>query len=128
MSDFKEVTYEVGDEEKTVRLLYKMEVCSRCEGHGTHLTPSIGNHAYSQEEFNETFWEDEDREQYFTRGGIYDVQCEVCHGDKVQEVIQWDHDLMQNPSVLAYKKWLDELAIEHEADERMYRAESGYFE
>ena len=31
----------------------KFEVCSECEGNGTHLAPSIGEHAYSAEEFNE---------------------------------------------------------------------------
>lgn len=43
------------------------EVCSRCNGHGTYLNPSIGEHAYSWEEFHEAFPFDEDREQYFTR-------------------------------------------------------------
>lgn len=57
-------------------------VCERCEGHGTHLHPAIGGHAYTVEEFRETFDEDEAGE-YFKRGGIYDVPCEVCGGARV---------------------------------------------
>lgn len=62
------------------------EVCDRCDGHGTHLTPSIGEHAYSSEEFAESF-DDEERAEYFKRGGIYDVPCEVCKGARVVPVV-----------------------------------------
>lgn len=48
----KEICYlnEDGDE-VTAKVPHVNEVCDRCEGHGTHLTPSIGMHAYSAEEF-----------------------------------------------------------------------------
>jgi RecJ-like exonuclease len=69
-------------DEITVALPHRMEVCERCEGHGKHLNPNIGSHAYTPEEFNESF-DDDEREQYFKRGGIYDVICEVCHGRNV---------------------------------------------
>lgn len=58
------------------------EVCERCEGYGTHLTPSIGQHAYTAEEFHESF-DDEEAEEYFRRGGRYDVPCETCSGIRV---------------------------------------------
>ena len=61
----------------------KFEVCARCEGYGTHLNPSIGQHAYTSEEFEESFPDGEQREAYFSRGGMYDVRCEVCRGDRV---------------------------------------------
>ncbi len=64
----------------------KMEVCSRCEGHGMHLHPDIGSHAYSMEEFNNEF-DDEGKEEYFRRGGIYDVKCEECKGLRVVPVV-----------------------------------------
>ena len=81
------VTYfdAAGDEIETA-FPSKFEVCPRCEGHGTHLNPSIGQHAYSREEFEEAFSDEEDREQYFKRGGIYDVTCEECGGKRVVEV------------------------------------------
>lgn len=62
------------------------EVCDRCEGYGTHLNPSIGNHGYSMEEFRESF-DEEEAAEYFRRGGRYDVQCEECHGAKVVPVV-----------------------------------------
>jgi hypothetical protein len=74
-------------EDITHELPSRFEVCSRCDGHGTHLTPSIGEYAYSEEEFNEAFDDDEDREAYFERGGKYDVRCETCHGKRVEEVV-----------------------------------------
>ena len=80
---------EDGDEYE-IDLPTRFEVCSRCEGHGTHLTPSIGEHAYTREEFEEAFFEDDEREAYFTRGGRYDVQCEECRGARVVAVIDCD--------------------------------------
>lgn len=65
----------------------KYEVCGRCEGHGTHLNPSIGEHAYTAEEFAEAFHDDDQREQYFRRGGIYDVTCDGCSGKRVVLVV-----------------------------------------
>ena len=76
------VTLEDDDGNETEHELpSKMVVCERCEGHGSHLTPSIGEHAYSSEEFYDAF-DDEGRQEYFRRGGIYDVTCFDCKGKK----------------------------------------------
>ena len=87
--DTIKIKYDDNDTECEVEceLPCKNEVCPKCEGHGTHLTPSIGNYAYSQEEFYEAFPEEEDRENYFRRGGIYDVTCERCGGKNVIQVV-----------------------------------------
>jgi hypothetical protein len=61
-------------------------VCSGCDGHGTHLNPSIGNHAFTGEEFEREFDEDQ-RAEYCRRGGIYDVQCRTCNGVRVVPVV-----------------------------------------
>lgn len=74
------------EEERTITLPVKFEVCGRCDGHGSHLTPSIGEHAYSVEEFYESFDDEEDRVEYFRRGGRYDVTCERCRGLRVEAV------------------------------------------
>jgi hypothetical protein len=71
------------DDEQEHEIPAKHEVCPRCEGFGTHLNPSIGGHAYTREEFDEAFSDEEEREQYFKRGGIYDVTCEECQGARV---------------------------------------------
>jgi hypothetical protein len=82
-------TFAIFDEdgdELEIALPVKLEVCSRCEGHGTHLTPSIGEHAYTQEEFYDSF-DEEGREEYFRRGGMYDVTCHDCKGKNVVPVV-----------------------------------------
>ena len=84
MIEFTEMTED--GEEITHKLPSKFEVCSGCNGHGTHLNRNIGEHAYTQEEFDEVF-SDEDRKEYFKRGGIYDVTCETCNGTRVEEVV-----------------------------------------
>lgn len=78
-------TDEDGDETEH-DLPSKFEVCHRCEGHGTHLNPAIGEHAYTREEFEESF-DEEGREEYFRRGGIYDVTCHECKGRRVVPVV-----------------------------------------
>jgi DnaJ-class molecular chaperone len=78
---------ETGDEETEHELPAKYEVCSRCEGHGTQLNPSIGGHAYTAEEFDEAFPDAEQREHYFRRGGMYDEPCTECRGQRVVLVV-----------------------------------------
>ena len=84
------VTYTyTGDEGEKIQveLPTKMEVCDDCEGYGTVLNEAIRSHAYSQEEFEEAFSDDASREQYFKRGGVYDVPCPTCHGRNVVPVV-----------------------------------------
>lgn len=78
---------ETGQDETEHELPAKYEVCGRCEGSGKHLNQSIGGHAYSAEEFDEAFPDGEQREQYFQRGGIYDVPCAECGGERVVLVV-----------------------------------------
>lgn len=114
----------------------KNEVCYRCEGFGTHLTPSIGNHAYSAEEFYESFPEPEDRDEYFRRGGIYDVQCEVCKGKNVIQVIDEEqvetYGSEEDKKMLkAYNDYLEEEArwrAEERAEARMERMMMGDYD
>lgn len=60
----------------------KFEICTRCEGRGTHVNPSIDGHGISPEEFAE---DPDFEEAYFE--GRYDVQCYECHGERVVKVI-----------------------------------------
>ena len=100
----------------------KYEVCSRCEGFGTHLNPNIGEHAYTQEEFLDEF-DDEEQEAYFTRGGMYDVTCEECRGKRVVLVV--DGDKCKNGLYEAYTKDMDAQAQMDYEDEMTRRAENG---
>lgn len=109
----------------------KFEVCGRCEGHGSHLNPNIGEHAYTSEEFAEDF-PDEDydgynpREEYFKRGGIYDVKCSECHGNRVVPVLNEEAF-----DTTAKKKLLERIHAKWKADaeyesERRYQERMGY--
>jgi hypothetical protein len=97
-------------------------VCPRCDGHGTHLTPSIGNYAYSSEEFEEAFHDDEDREAYFKRGGKYDVECERCHGKNVVPVVD-RAACVRDPKLAALLAKYEDLQNEERAYQRECAAE-----
>lgn len=83
----------------------KFEVCPQCEGHGSCLHPDIGSYAYSSEEFNEAF-DDEEQAEYFRRGGRYDVTCFECNGKRVVEVV--DEDKAEPELLKLYRKKLDD--------------------
>jgi len=105
-----------------------MDVCGDCQGHGTVMNESMRNHAYSSEEFYEAFPEDEDREQYFKRGGIYDVQCPTCHGKNVVPVV--DEEKLSEEQKAQYKEYLKysyEMARCDAEDRATRRAEDGYY-
>lgn len=102
----------------------KYKVCNRCNGHGTHLNPSIGEHAYTSEEFNE--FSDEEKEHYFKRGGMYDVTCQNCKGLRV--ILVEDIDAIERNSKLKelytrYEKWAKEDARSEAEYQQMCRME-----
>lgn len=80
----------------------KKGVCPSCDGHGTHLTEGMRGHAYTAEEFAESF-DDEDREEYFRRGGKYDVTCTECGGSNVVDVID-DEKIKLDPALVELEK------------------------
>lgn len=108
MSQMSITLYDEDGTETEHQLPSKMEVCPRCEGHGTHLTPSIGEHAYSAEEFYESFSEPEDREEYFKRGGIYDVTCYTCKGANVIQVVDEDACLRDEKLKSIFLSWQEQ--------------------
>lgn len=93
--------------ERTLTLPAKYEVCDQCEGEGTILNPNIGQHAYSQEEFDEAFEPgSEEREHYFKRGGMYDVTCPSCKGKRVVAVL--DESAFRKPAHLKLLKRIND--------------------
>lgn len=85
-----------------------------------------GNYAYSQEEFNESFDEDE-RSEYFTRGGMYDITCLDCKGKNVVLVIDEDACVSeeQKAILVAYLAYEGRKAQDEAEDRRTYYYESG---
>ena len=90
--------------ERVVELPAKKAVCPKCEGHGSILNPSIAQHAYSAEEFEESFPNEEDRAEYFRRGGMYDVKCPTCKGANVIDVVDVDA-LASAQQIVDYSAW-----------------------
>jgi hypothetical protein len=82
----------------------KMEICSKCEGYGTHLHESFGSYAYTLAEFDTQF-DDKMQGEYFKRGGIYDVTCTQCGGDKVIKVIDLEKCLKDPKLKIIYEEY-----------------------
>ena len=115
-----------GDIEETeIEFPARFEVCSHCEGKGTHLHPAIREHAYTSEE-----WEGEDdefREEYMRGGrGIYGVTCEECGGQRVVPVVDRQRlTLEQKKLFKLYRKQQRERERDDYEDARTRRLESG---
>jgi hypothetical protein len=75
--------------EVTMDLPSHKVVCDDCEGEGTVLCSGMRYHCYSEEEFYASF-DEEEREEYFRRGGRYDVTCPTCKGKNVVDAVNID--------------------------------------
>ena len=88
----------------------KRIVCHDCEGEGYVLRESMRYHAYTQEEFYESFDDEEERAEYFKRGGRYDVQCPTCKGANVITVVDTEAEMTeeQTEALQAYAELMEE--------------------
>ncbi len=78
-----EVSYydEEGDE-FSATLPVTFEVCSTCNGRGSHVNPSIDCNGLTSDDFRD---DPDFEEEYFS--GSYDVSCYECGGRRVSPVI-----------------------------------------
>lgn len=103
----------------------KMEVCDECQGESYVLCEGMRGHAYSREEFEEAF-DDEDREHYFRRGGKYDVICPSCKGKNVIAVV--DEDKLTPEQKVLFEEYQEQESERHRMDaedRHTMRMESG---
>lgn len=103
---------ETGDEVE-VELPSKKMVCPTCRGEGYLLHPSMRNHAYTHEQFDDAF-DDEQRKEYFKRGGMYDVGCEECKGRNV--VNEVDEVCLTPEQKVHYEAWCKSQQADAEYD------------
>jgi hypothetical protein len=89
--------------EVTVKVPQKWEICGNCDGEGRHMNSAIRNHAYTPEEFNEAFDDEESRHAYFNGG--YDVNCEDCLGEGKILVVNEEAFEVQDKE--AYDAWVE---------------------
>lgn len=79
-------------EEVQLQLPAKWELCDQCEGEGRCLMAGLRGVAFTQEEFAESFSDDE-ADAYF--GGGYDTDCEACGASgkiRVPDESKWPED------------------------------------
>lgn len=97
------LSYEDENEEIYIEITVpaKYEVCSNCDGHGTHLNESMRHHAYTLED--DEFEDEGFMREYKKRGGIYDVTCQTCKGTRVVSVP--DESKMSASQVKEYKEY-----------------------
>ena len=103
--------------EKPLELPMKWTICEECRGEGMSLCDGMRGHAYSAEEFNRDF-DEEERHSYFNGG--YDTKCESCRGDGKVKEVDWDQ-LDDETKVELQEHYNDEAAFasEREAERRM---------
>lgn len=101
------------DEKIEITFPAKFEVCTLCDGKGTHVNPSIDAHGITGSEMEELG--DEFREDYFN--GTYDESCYRCDSQRVEPLI--DESNLSSEE----KKNLDTFETE-QRDEAQWRAES----
>lgn len=95
-------------------------VCTRCEGRGTHVSPSIDGHGLSSEDLADEDFAD----AYF--GGAYDVRCSECDGHRVVGVA--DESRMNRRQRAQFALWQRQqaaAAAEARADAITRRGECG---
>lgn len=110
------------EEEVTLRLPARFEVCDLCNGKGTTVNPSIDAGGLSQEDFDE---DPDFEEEYFS--GMYDIPCPQCRGKRVIPVI--NEAAMSKEQKAAYDEYTEEqqeIAKDNYADRRTYMAEMGW--
>ncbi len=94
----------------------KRELCSRCDGNGTHTNPAIDGNGITGDEMRE-LGEDFQRDYM---SGVYDVSCEACKGQRWVLVV--DRDTCTPEQLKAWDTHMDDLAAsyaESEAERRM---------
>lgn len=107
------LTFAVCDEngeEEDIAFPAKYEVCTCCEGRGSHVNPSIDSSGISRDAFDE----DPDFEAAYHEGA-YDVTCGGCDGRRVEPTI--DEARLDKDQRAAYNR-----VLEMQEDERATRA------
>lgn len=111
----------VKDEEVQCSFPAKFEVCTRCDGTGAHVNPSIDGNGISPEEFRE---DPDFEESYFA--GDYDVTCETCKGARVvavPDISRWT--FAQKRLYVTHLRAEREMARDDASEAWLRRAEMG---
>lgn len=111
-----------GDYEEMVEFPYKYAICDVCEGHGSHVKPSVDRDGITESERAE--WDPDEWEAY--QGGAYDQTCNNCGG--TGKAIVFDTENMtpeQRKTYVKYEEDQYEFDRLDREDARTRRMESG---
>jgi RecJ-like exonuclease len=86
--DEKNMVFTINKDEEEIKIPARYEVCSVCEGKGSHVNPSVDSNGITADEWYRE-WNHESREDYL--GGLYDVECFECKGKRVVPVPNRDY-------------------------------------
>jgi hypothetical protein len=118
---FEFVGFERDGTEVECSLPGKFEVCTRCEGRGSYVNPSIDGHGLTAEDMAE---DPDFAEAYFD--GVYDVPCAICHGARVvprPDLARWT--FAQKRLYVGYLHAEEESRRDWESERWLRMAESG---
>lgn len=118
---FTFVGFEKDGTEVEYDLPARFEVCTRCQGAGSHVNPSIDGNGLTHEDFAE---DPDFAESYFR--GDYDVQCSVCKGTRVvpvPDLSRWS--FAQKRAYVRHLRAEREYQRDYESEAWLRRAESG---
>lgn len=108
------------DEELTVRVPAKYELCRTCQGRGQHVNPSIDSHGISPDEFEE---DPDFRDDYLS--GVYDVDCYDCDG-RTTLLIPDEDRMTDEQKALVERRDEEEAEAARDAAEYAYEQRMGY--
>ena len=110
------------EEEKTLSLPARLELCDLCNGKGKVVDPSIDAGGISQDDF----YDDPDfEEEYFE--GTYDVACPQCNGQRVVPAVDYDALRPEEKKEFdEYQREQREAAEDDYHSRRVQMAEMGY--
>jgi len=110
------------EEEKTLNLPARLEICDLCSGKGSVVDPSIDAGGLSQYDFDE----DPGFEEEY-HGGTYNIPCPQCGSERVVPTVNYDAlSAEQKKEFDEYQREQAEAAEEAYRDRRMQMAEMGY--
>lgn len=110
-------------EEHVIDFPAHFEVCTRCQGTGSHVNPAIDGNGLTREDFDN---DPDFRDDYFA--GVYDVVCEECGGRRVVPVIDRAALTAAQKEILREIETSDaEYRRDYESERFLRMAESGEY-
>lgn len=113
-TDYDAVNEDGEDSEAILEIKMSFQVCSVCDGKGTHVNPSIDASGLSSDAFAD---DPEFAEGYHS--GRYDVRCYTCDGKRVEPVMSSDNAEEVIKRIDDYFKDMADDWAEAEAERRM---------